>query len=197
MKGGRWPSPRTVELERAGGWVAVPLARRPGAREGGACASMDGGKLAGPRTVDLERAGGWVVVRTEAGARGGRLRQRGWGEAGHPSGRLILSAAVRRSRSAGERHQVIAAAEPPVGRGDRWMQELNRRGNAERRRGGGTRTVPGPMLGTSDEASHGAGPGGRLPSSMKVELERRGLRQQDGGRWPSSWRVELEGWAGG
>jgi len=59
--------PRRAELERAGGWVRRPLARRPGAREGGACVSVDGGKLAGHGARSWS---GWMVgfvVRSHGG----------------------------------------------------------------------------------------------------------------------------------
>src|SRR5215213_4926182 len=63
----------------------------------------------------------------------------------------------------------------------RSRTELHRRGTAAGRRGGGARIVPGPVAGTSDEISHRAGPGGRLPSPRSPELERWRLRSLDGG----------------
>src|SRR5215210_7357091 len=79
----------------------------------------------------------------------------------------------------------------------RSRTELHRRGTAAGRRGGGARIVPGPVAGTSDEVSHRAGPGGRLPSPRRSELERWRLRSLDGEAAFPHRRWTLRGWAGG
>src|SRR5215210_7990155 len=79
----------------------------------------------------------------------------------------------------------------------RSRTELHRRGTAAGGRGGGARIVPGPVAGTSDEVSHRAGPGGRLPSPRRSELERWRLRSLDGEAAFPHGRWTLRGWAGG
>ena len=68
----------------------------------------------------VERGERWVQELNRRGKvadRRGAFASASTGEAGHPGGGSILSAAVRRSRSAGGRCGAVAA-EPPVERGD-------------------------------------------------------------------------------